>query len=254
MSEIPSYYPPMGSVDWQEASLDCHRRAGMIDMDPAFLPIYEDCRHFTMTTPERMFAMCKAVEYVVHNRIPGSIVECGTWRGGSMMVALRTLLAMGDNDRDIILYDTFEGLPKPDDSVDIDLWGQGHEKIWAEHVVDGHSTWGRATLEDVTDNIRSTGYPMERVRFVKGMVEDTLPAAAPERIALLRLDTDWYTSTKHEMTHLYPRLSTNGVLIVDDYGHLKGARKAVDEYFAEQGILPLMNRIDYTGRLAIKTT
>ncbi|MDR6774194.1 TylF/MycF/NovP-related O-methyltransferase [Azospirillum sp. BE72] len=253
MLEIPSHYPPMGSVDWQQESQKCHLKAGMLDMDPDFLPIYERCRHYTMTTPERMFAVYKAVEYIVFNRIPGTIVECGTWRGGSMMVAACTLLHLGAADRELALFDTFEGLPKPDDMVDLDLWGKGHEQIWAEHLVDGHSTWGRATLEDVTANMTSTGYPPERFRFVKGMVEDTLPAAAPEEIALLRLDTDWYTSTRHEMVHLYPRLSMHGVLIVDDYGHLKGARKAVDEYFAEQGVLPLMNRTDYTGRMAIKT-
>jgi hypothetical protein len=85
-----------------------------------------------------------------------------------------------------------------------------------------------------------------------GKVEDTIPADIPEKIALLRLDTDWYESTKHELIHLFPRLQKGGVLIIDDYGFWKGARKAVDEYFAENNIQILLNRIDDTGRMAIK--
>jgi O-methyltransferase len=100
--------------------------------------------------------------------------------------------------------------------------------------------------------VLSTGYPAERVHLVEGRVEDTLPAAAPEEIALLRLDTDWYESTKHELVHLYPRLSPGGVLILDDYGHYEGARRAVDEYFESAGGRPLLTRVDYTGRVGIK--
>ena len=88
--------------------------------------------------------------------------------------------------------------------------------------------------------------------MVKGKVEDTLPGHAPDHIAVLRLDTDWYASTKHEMEHLYPRLARGGVLIIDDYGHWAGSRQAVDEYLAEHGIHLLLNRTDYTGRMALK--
>src|ERR1051325_10354963 len=90
------------------------------------------------------------------------------------------------------------------------------------------------------------GYTLE------GTVEETIPAQAPERIALLRLDTDWYESTRHELVHLYPRLVPGGVLIIDDYGHWEGARKAVDEYIAQNNLRLFLNRIDYAGRLAIK--
>jgi hypothetical protein len=90
------------------------------------------------------------------------------------------------------------------------------------------------------------------VRFVKGLVEDTLPSSAPESIALLRLDTDWYESTRHELIHLFPRLVSGGVLILDDYGHWQGARKALDEYFEEHGVKMLLNRIDYSARIGVK--
>ena len=90
------------------------------------------------------------------------------------------------------------------------------------------------------------------MRFVPGRVEETIPEAAPERIAVLRLDTDWYESTRHELEHLFPRLAVGGVLIIDDYGHWQGARRAVDEYLAASGARLLLSRIDYTGRMAVK--
>jgi O-methyltransferase len=107
-------------------------------------------------------------------------------------------------------------------------------------------------VEVVKKALETTGYQMEKIHFVKGMVEQTIPNSAPDKIALLRLDTDWYESTKHEMEHLFPRLSRGGVLIIDDYGHWQGARKAVDEYIKKNEIRILLNRIDYTGRIAVK--
>jgi hypothetical protein len=98
----------------------------------------------------------------------------------------------------------------------------------------------------------STAYPGSHIHYVKGRVEDTIPKHAPQAIALLRLDTDWYESTRHELEHLFPRLVRGGVLILDDYGHWKGAKEAVDEYFAKLGRSPLLQRLDYSGRLAIK--
>jgi hypothetical protein len=101
--------------------------------------------------------------------------------------------------------------------------------------------------------MKETGYSMDKVHLVKGKVEDTIPATIPNEIALLRLDTDWYESTLHELVHLYPRLKPGGVLIIDDYGHWRGARQAVDEYFEKHGIRGLLNRIDYTCRIMVKT-
>ena len=109
-----------------------------------------------------------------------------------------------------------------------------------------------AGFDEVRRNLASTGYPSDRLHFIRGRVEDTIPASAPESIALLRLDTDWYESTRHELTHLYPRLVRGGVLIIDDYGHWQGARQATDEYFSVLGSPVLLHRIDYTGRIAVK--
>jgi hypothetical protein len=107
-------------------------------------------------------------------------------------------------------------------------------------------------MDDVRANLALTGYPEQLIHLVPGMVEETIPDAAPATIALLRLDTDWYASTRHELVHLWPRLVSGGVCIIDDYGHWQGSRQAVDEYLAEQNLTVLMHRLDYSGRLIIK--
>ena len=169
-----------------------------------------------------------------------------------MMAAALTLQRLGACDRDLYLFDTFTGMPEPgaeDAASPYD--GYSPQTRWRRHAGRGRA-WAGASPERVRGNLEETGYPPDRVHLVPGMVEDTLPAAAPDRIALLRLDTDWYSSTRHELEHLYPRLAEGGVLIVDDYGHYEGARRAVDEYFAVRGEAVLLHRIDYTGRLVVK--
>jgi hypothetical protein len=113
------------------------------------------------------------------------------------------------------------------------------------------SIWCYSPLEDVKENLYSTGYPKENLVFIKGKVEDTLSQNMPGKLALLRLDTDWYESTKIELELLYPLLVEKGVLIIDDFGHWDGAKKAVVEYFEKTNYL-FLHRIDYTGRLMIK--
>ena len=209
-------------------------------------------RRQSLTSAVRLAAFCQAVEYVVSNEIEGELVECGVWRGGSMMAAALTLIELGETDRDLYLFDTYTGMPEPGaEDVPSPYDGYSPHRFW-RLVTGAGRTWAAASVETVRSNLTSTGYPAERMHFVAGMVEDTLPDAAPDRIAILRLDTDWYSSTKHELETLYPRLGEGGVLIVDDYGHHAGARRAVDEYFAEIGEAPLLTRLDYTGRIAIK--
>jgi predicted O-methyltransferase YrrM len=103
-------------------------------------------------------------------------------------------------------------------------------------------------LDQVRANLASTGLAPSRFTFVQGKVEDTIPATLPPGpISILRLDTDWYESTKHELLHLFPRLTPGGVLIVDDYGFWRGAREACDEYFQQHQIQILLSRIDRNG-------
>ena len=209
-------------------------------------------RRKTLTSAARIAALCDSVEYVVRNGIEGDVVECGVWKGGSMMAAALTLMRLGESDRDLHLFDTFRGMPEPSpEDVRSPYDGYSPHKRWRRHFR-SEREWAGVPAADVRRSLEGTGYPSERIRCIEGMVEKTIPDQAPEKIAVLRLDTDWYASTKHELEHLYPRLSQGGVLIVDDYGHYDGARKAVDEYFAESAETALLNRIDYTGRIAVK--
>ena len=206
---------------------------------------------FTMTSRERMAALIKAVTYLTENGITGDVAECGVWRGGSMMIVALTLLAHGDTSRSLYLFDTFEGMSAPtahDKSFD----GVSAD-VQLNRAPQGVGIWCCAGLEDVRANILSTGYPEDKVHLIKGKVEDTIPRHIPSSLALLRLDTDWYESTKHELTHLYPLLNKKGVLILDDYGHWQGSKKAVDEYFREHGHNVYLHRIDYTGRILVRT-
>lgn len=222
------------------------------DFDAEAAAIIRVARPYTMTSPERLFSLIQAVRYVARASIPGDIVECGVWRGGSMMAAAQTLMACSDTQRGLHLFDTFEGMSPPT-AFDVAVDGQTASALLASpRTTDPESPWCYAGIDDVRAAMRSTGYPAERIHYVQGRVEDTLPGGAPARIALLRLDTDWYESTRHELEQLYPLLSAGGVLIVDDYGHWAGCRKAVDEYLGAHGIKLLLNRVDYTGRIAIK--
>jgi len=239
--------------DHQQDAAQYEQQSELQDAGEEFLSLYEECRGFSMTSKERMFALFQATQYIVQARILGALAECGVWRGGSMMLAAKTLLNAGVVDRDLYLFDTFEGLPKPDLEKDIDMWGNKAIDGWLPRSEgEKGSSWAFASLEEVEANLVATGYPRERIHLVKGMVEETLPQHAPGELALLRLDTDWYASTKHELEHLFPLLRAGGVLIIDDYGHFRGARQATDEYLAANDVRGLLCRIDYTGRLMVK--
>lgn len=221
------------------------------ELEEEFIELYKKVKPYTMTTVERLYSAYKATKYVIDNNLPGAIVECGVWRGGSTMMMALTLIKNKSTDREIYLYDTYEGMPEPDD-IDKDIRGDDAEGTWKKNEMDTHNEWCYSSIDEVKSNLFSTGYPKEKLHFVKGKVEETIPGTLPGSISLLRLDTDWYESTLHEMIHLYPLLEKNGVLIIDDYGHWQGARAAVDKYFKENNVKVLLNRIDYTGRLAIK--
>lgn len=216
-----------------------------------FMKLYGQVKPYTMTSLERIFSLYTSVQYVLRNNIPGSFVECGVWKGGSSMTIALCLLANGSTDRDIYMYDTFEGMPEPTER-DVDIFENKADELLNKSIKEKDPVWCYSTLEEVKINLLKTNYPPERMHFIKGKVEDTIPGTVPPAISLLRLDTDWYESTRHELQHLFPLLEPKGVLILDDYGHWQGARKAVDEYLQENKIAVLLNRIDYTGRIAIK--
>ena len=223
------------------------------DFDEAQKSIISQVKPFTMTSPERIAALTEAVNYITRNNIQGSIVECGVWKGGSIMAVALALKNNNDPNRQLYLYDTFEGMP-PAEDVDKNFQNEKAEALLhaESHKKEESVVWAYSTLEEVQNNVASVQYPKENIRYIKGKVEDTIPQTLPGTIALLRLDTDWYQSTKHELEHLYPLLVKGGVLIIDDYGFWKGARKAVDEYFNQLNQPFFLHRIDDTGRILIK--
>lgn len=208
-------------------------------------------KDFTMTSPERINALVEAVRYLVRGDVDGAFVECGVWKGGSSMAMILALQSLDNATREIWLYDTYEGMSAPSEA-DVSISGEDALGTFSRlKTSDDASDWCKASIEVVTRNLLDTGYGRELLHFVKGKVQDTIPKDTPDKIALLRLDTDWYESTRHELLHLFPRIQPGGVLIIDDYGHWKGARKAVDEYIESNGISILLNRIDYTGRIGV---
>jgi hypothetical protein len=212
---------------------------------------------YSMTGAARMLALVDAVRYCERRGVAGAFAECGVWRGGSVLAMILTLQSMGVDDRPIYLYDTFEGMTEPTEH-DVSPIDAPALETWTEARGNDERPWDTLFSPEffqeteVRKLLVGTGYPEELLTFVRGPVEETLPRECPDELALLRLDTDWYESTKHELEHLYPRLAPGGVLVIDDYGHWQGARKATDEYLASIEAHLLLHRIDYTARIAIK--
>ncbi len=225
------------------------------EVEPEARAIIEQVADRTKSLPLQLYTTWSAVRYLIQNRIEGAVVECGTWRGGQPMVAALTLLQAGDTSRDIYLFDTFEGMPAPSD-MDIRL----EDGMLATEILDlsvgdrttRENAWCVADERDVWSGMASTGYPAECIHLVVGRVEDTVPTEAPADIALLRLDTDWYESTRHELDHLWDRVVPHGIVIIDDYDHLAGSRRAADDFFAARGRWPMLFRPGY-GRALVKT-
>jgi len=219
-----------------------------VDFNTEEINIIKSVLPYTMTSPERIYSLIQAVKFIVRNKIPGDIVECGVWMGGSMLTIAKTLIELGEDDRNLYLYDTFDGMTVPTEN-DIAFNNQSASDMY---VKEKGSQWCSAPLEKVKEVMYSSGYSHEKIHFIRGKVEETLPDFMPNHISLLRLDTDWYESTYHELLYLFPVLSHHGMLIIDDYGYWQGAKLAVDQYFQENDINIFLSRIDDTGRIAIK--
>ena len=222
------------------------------DFTEKIIEIYETVKPFTMTSRDRVCSLVHAVDYILRYNIPGDFVECGVWKGGSSMAMALSCLKENIADRNLYLYDTFSGMSEPTEH-DVSYNGlNAMDKYLFKKQDDTVCDWCYSNLDEVKKNIFSTSYPKEKVHFQVGKVEDTLPNAHHNSIALLRLDTDWYESTKAELALLFPKLSKGGILIIDDYGSWDGARKAVDEYFASYPGPIFLSRIDRSGRLIVK--
>jgi len=197
---------------------------------------------------ERGLSLYKTIKDVIENSIPGDFVECGVASGKSSCIGLLTMLSLNDNSKDIWLYDTYEGVEGQkggfDKPLERDIAHNGKSAI--EEWETGNLSRFEYEVSDVwvKNKLLQTGYPEEKIKIIKGKVEDTIPQHTPKEISILRLDTDFYLSTKHELEHLYPLLSEGGYLLLDDYGHWNGCKEAVHEYFGGKPEKAFMG--DYT--------
>ena len=209
--------------------------------------------NLSMTSNERLYATVMACKHVLERNIEGDFIECGVWRGGNALLAASIFKFYG-SDKKVYLFDTFEGMTTP--TQDDKAVGTGELAIvqFNKHQGKLHNEWCYASLEDVKNNFDKAGLLSSNILFIKGDVLKTLERDEnlPAKISVLRLDTDWYESTKKELEVLYPRLSRGGVLIIDDYGQWAGSKKATDEYFENVGNRPFLQYTDYTGRVGIK--
>ncbi len=198
---------------------------------------------YTMTSNVKIFSLIKAFEYVNKFKIAGDFVECGVYTGGNVMI-LKKLIEKNKLNKKIYAYDTFEGMTAPT-SYDVKIDGTIAKKKFKKN-------WANCSLDKVKQNFKETKLNTQNIKFIKGKVENTLKIKKnlPKKISILRLDTDFYESTKSELQKLYPLLVEGGVLIIDDYGSWLGAKKATDEYFSNKKIF--MHYIDHSARMIIK--
>ena len=208
--------------------------------DDAFWQIVPDVHDFTQLPIEPMWSLFEAVRYVVARGIKGDFVECGVFFAGASMLIAKTLMKLGESSRELWLYDSFQGFVGAQAKDDVTWYGDSITTRFPDFEI------------LAKDNITSTGYPADKIRIVKGDIEKVAPDNKHGDIALLRLDTDTYHSTKAELENFYPKLVSGGILIIDDYGHADGARRAVDEYFADPAKRLMLNRVNLTNRLAVK--
>ncbi|UXA04214.1 TylF/MycF family methyltransferase [Mycobacterium sp. SMC-2] len=194
----------------------------------------------TMIGMQRLTSLQRCVETVLKENVPGDLVECGVWRGGASILMRAVLAAYGDETRCVWLCDSFAGVPPPD-----------AEKYKADRGIKlhRHARILGVPEAEVRANFERYGLLDDQVRFVPGWFKDTLQDAPIERIAVLRLDGDLYESTIQGLDALYPRLSSGGFCIIDDYHAIEACRQAVADYREQHGITTEIVEIDGTGVL-----
>jgi len=181
-----------------------------------------------------------AVNYILKNNIDGVIIECGVDSGNFEYIWINELMK-NNAIRDIFLYDTFSGLVEPSENdftcEDATIYKMDKEEVyntWKNQIIDDKTNgWCYTPLEIVKNKLNSTGYPNDKLHYIVGDVMETLKEKTniPEKIAILRLDTDWYESSKYELEQMYDNVVIGGVIIFDDYYHWNGQRKATDDFF-----------------------
>jgi len=209
-------------------------------------------KKITMISYQRMFANMLVAKNIIQNNIEGDFIECGVWKGGSTLLVKLLFDEYKINNR-VWLFDTFEGMTEPSIEDVKSTTGENAINKFLISKKNEYVDWCYASIEEVQKNFVEAGVNLSNCNFIKGDVENTIPKEAKniDKISFLRLDTDWYESTKIELKYLYPKIIKKGFLIIDDYGRWDGSKKAVDEYFEKMKIQPLKSMIDYSSRLIV---
>ena len=203
-----------------------------------------------------------AIKYILENNIEGALVECGVMAGDQECTWINEL-QKSNVTRDIYLYDTFEGMVEPSEhdytAGTAILYYMNKDMVYEswkkQQLNENTNEWCYCPLSIVQNKLEHTGYPKEKIHYIVGDVMETLKNQSniPEKIALLRLDTDWYESSKYELEQMYDNVVKGGVIVFDDYYHWNGQRKATDEFFESRNIQPeIMNFHDGKTAAMIK--
>nr|CRH05955.1 putative Macrocin-O-methyltransferase [Candidatus Magnetococcus massalia] len=215
--------------------LACWRRMAQDE----FSHFYQKIHGYTYCCNTRLRALYDALHTIEAQKVKGDVVECGTARGGSAALMGLTLTSLG-SERSLWLYDSFEGIPAPtQNDPDLEI---------AQHYA-GDFQGELDQVQALFSQLKIEG----RTEFVKGLFDETLPAAQVEQIALLHIDGDWYDSIMITLESLYDRVSIGGVIQLDDYGYWEGARKAVHDFMDRYGLDDPLVVVDYEGRQWIKS-
>ena len=228
-----------------------HLRQDIIEANNVERSIISTSSKYSMTSKISLWSVIQSIRHIKEHDLQGDIVECGVWRGGNIICA-SLMCDYLKIKKKIWAFDTYAGMPKPskEDYRISNLLPA--VKDWDKRQKKGKNTWCHASFEEVSNNFKSMLSGVDNIKMIKGEVEKTLNKLdIPSKISLLRLDTDWYSSTKKSLEVLYPRLQPKGILIIDDYGHWEGVRKAVDEYF--KGKYAWFHYINHSVRLLNKT-
>lgn len=230
----------MNKIDYQEKQQRNHINGFLKVVDPSFIRFYTQCKERTMLSTEALYDLWWTVKYLCNNDMRGDIIEMGVWQGGALEIVAHALNVFKGRNR-IIGFDTFEGHPRPD-AAEVDIWGNNMQEKFQELASSGEK-WAFADYIKVNERLK---YIYENVSLVKGVVDESIDVSGITEIAILRLDMDWYEPTKVALDKLYPKIQKGGVLIIDDYGHHSGARKATDEYIKENKLNINFRHINYS--------
>ena len=234
-----------------------HKDFPIVEASQDEISILNISAKYSMTSLARRWALINAIKYVKNQKIDGDFVECGVWKGGNLII-FNNLNRKYNLNKKIFGYDTFSGMSEPT-IHDNNFLNINAKKEWEKNKKENNINTSfncYSSLDEVKNNIKncSEEKSIEKINLVLGKVEETLikQENLPKNISILRLDTDWYESTKIELEILYPKLTKGGVLIIDDYGQWKGSRKAVDEYFFGKDVV--LHYIDFSCRMMIKNS